>query len=484
VADPRWYGSLGRPGAVALLVLLSLPLVTTRLNASDEIQFFAWLRSVAFDRDVDFQNEYQYFYDAGPGRNPGFRETFLERENENGRRLNFAPVGTAILWAPFYAAGHAVAVLTDAPRNGYSAPYVRAVAYGSAIYGWLAILLSASIVWRVLHRGPASAAIVLLGTPLLFYMYVAPGFAHACSAFAVSLFLWTWIDVRDLWTLGGCVRLALCGGLMAMVREQDALVLAGPALDFAASFIWPPTAPATAFGPADPPDPAWRRRAALAGLAGAGAFLLAYAPQLAAYTALNGHPGPTTYVTRKMSWSAPYVVDVLVSPAHGFLEWTPLAAVALAGLVWLVFGGTRGGVRDARWIGAVALLTVALQAYVSGSVESWTVAGSFGQRRFVALTPVLALGLAALTPPRSAASDGWGALRAAVVAACIWWNLGLMAQFGLHLMDRQRLHPAENARVTFLDLPRQAPALAWRYLTDRRSFFGLPPRQLTPSRGQ
>ena len=29
---------------------------------------------------------------------------------------------------------------------------------------------------------------------------------------------------------------------------------------------------------------------------------------------------------------------------------------------------------------------VAVQIYVSGSVESWTVAGAFGQRRFVALT--------------------------------------------------------------------------------------------------
>ena len=36
---------------------------------------------------------------------------------------------------------------------------------------------------------------------------------------------------------------------------------------------------------------------------------------------------------------------------------------------------------------------VALQVYVGGSVESWTVAGAFGQRRFIALTTALVIGL-------------------------------------------------------------------------------------------
>ena len=37
---------------------------------------------------------------------------------------------------------------------------------------------------------------------------------------------------------------------------------------------------------------------------------------------------------------------------------------------------------------------VALQIYVGGSVESWTVAGAFGQRRFIALTAAMVIGYA------------------------------------------------------------------------------------------
>jgi hypothetical protein len=235
--------------------------------------------------------------------------------------------------------------------------------------------------------------------------------------------------------------------------------LAGPALDFVRATIRA--------------VPAARRRYVLGLLLGAVVFVIAYTPQLLAYDALNGHPSPTTLVARKMTWSSPHFMGVLFSLEHGFFIWTPLALVACSGLVALLAGRVAGRHADARWIAGLFLLLIALQAYISGCVESWTVAGSFGQRRFVAVTPLLVVGLAALAPTL----HGWRrAAYAAVVAIAIWWNLGLMAQFGLHLMDRQRLSPVENARVTFVQLPWQAPSILWRYVTNRESFYGLPQR--------
>ena len=443
------------------LFVLSLPAVTARIYASDEVQFFSWLRSWAFDRDVDFQNEYQYFYESSQAGTPLFHETFLEGTNEAGRRINFAPIGCALLWAPFYAAGHVAAVATGAPANGLSQPYITAVAYGSACYGFLAVLLSAAIARAVTGRGLAAAMAVALGTPLVFYVYVAPIFAHASSAFAVALFLWTWLRVRERWSLTGVVALGLVGGLVAMIREQDLLIVAGPALDF---LRW--AVRSRRLVP--------RRSAIALAAAGAGTFVLAYLPQLVAYQALNGHPGPTTLVTRKMTWTAPHALEVLFSPEHGLFAWTPLAILALAGLALLAADRRRD--TDARWIGALALLMVCLQIYVTGAVESWTVAGSFGQRRFIGLTPLLVLGLATLIAiVRDRSRIERVALGATIVLG-IWWNVGLMAQFGLHTMDRQRLTLRENARATFLELPVEGPRLVWRYLTDRASFYGLPRR--------
>ena len=219
------------------------------------------------------------------------------------------------------------------------------------------------------------------------------------------------------------------------------------------------------------------------------------APLFLAYKALNGHFFATETAARKMTWTAPHAWSVLFDLKHGLFAWTPLAIVAIAGLAVVVWRGrawaATGNPRrdhDAPRIAVIALIMVAAQAYSSGSVESWTVAGSFGQRRFVAITPLLVLGIAALlvhvqhararvigAGPNFLGKLGPAPMRIAL-GLCIWWNLGLMAQFGLHRMDRQQLTLAENARVTFIELPLEAPGIAWRYLTNRESLYKLPPK--------
>ena len=439
---------------------MSLPAVTTRIYSSDEVQYFSYLRSIYFDRDVSFENEYRYFYDRGIAHSHGFHETFLERETDVGRRVNYATLGSAILWLPFYAVADGWTRISGiADPNGLTQPYVTSVAYGSAFYGFLAVLLSARAARIVLGTGRGTGVLlatvaIWIGTPLLFYMYVAPPFSHAPSAFAAALFVNVWLHVRHRWTPAGAFALGLSVALLAMVREQDAFLAIGPLVDFAhAQFRTSPLPRLLAI--------------AAAGLAGT---LLGYLPQLFAYTALNGYPGPAAHVSRKMYWTAPWGLSVLFSPEHGFLFWTPLALVALAGLFF---------VRE-RIVALALALMVLSQVYVAGSVASWTVAGAFGQRRFVCLTVVLVIGLAALwnrvrgeqgaatagAPPR-VLMYAVGAL----VVLCTWWNVALIAQFATRLMDRQRLEPARNAYHAFVTLPLEGPALAYRYLTDRSSFY-------------
>ena len=65
---------------LALVFAVSLPAVTARLYSSDEVQYFSYLRSLWFDRDVSFENEYRYFYDHQIAQSAGYHETFLERQ--------------------------------------------------------------------------------------------------------------------------------------------------------------------------------------------------------------------------------------------------------------------------------------------------------------------------------------------------------------------------------------------------------------------
>jgi hypothetical protein len=455
---------------------LSLPAVTTRLYASDEIEYFAFLRSLWFDRDLSFDNEYRYFYNRGIARAHNFHETFLELTTDTGLRYNFGTIGSAILWAPFYAVADlgvraAGALGRSTRRDGYSGPYIAAVTYGSAVYGFLALLLSIGIARRLTGQGHLAAAIVWAGTPLAFYMYLAPGMSHATSAFAVALFVAVWLRARERWSARGCLALGACAALMTMVREQDAFFAIGPLFDFVRAGIRPA---------AGRPRMAWGDllRSAAAGVAG---FAIAFLPQAWAYIVLNGRMAPASPVSAKMRWDAPHAWAVLFSTEHGFLFWTPLALLCVLGLVALALrrapatpapAASPVAPADRQWVAACLLLMFASQVYIAGAVDTWTVSGAFGQRRFVGTTVLLIVGLAGLF--HAAAAWRRTVLVGTLAVLAVWWNLGLMVQFGAGLMDRQRLVLAENARNTFMVVPRALPDLAARYLFDRSSFYQQP----------
>ncbi len=82
-----------------------------------------------------------------------------------------------------------------------------------------------------------AAIAIWIGTPLFFYMYIAPPMSHACSAFATALFVLAWLRVRETWSLRGMIVLGALAALLAMVREQDVFVAIGPAIDWLVTFV-------------------------------------------------------------------------------------------------------------------------------------------------------------------------------------------------------------------------------------------------------
>jgi hypothetical protein len=439
---------------LALLFLGTLPLVTPRIRGADEIEGFSYLRSAIFDGDLDFENEYRLFYARDPEGLRGFKATFLDRrEPATGRPINFAPLGSALLWSPFYLLAHAGVLAArglgaGVPADGFSLPYAAAACYASALYGFLGLLLVHDGLLRFGGFGNAAATLAVaalwLGTPVLYYMTLAPAFSHAASLFVIALLLWLWLRARSRpeapaweWAAVGAA-----GGLAGLVREQDILFLALPAADLA----WQAARGA-------------RRAQVLARLAlVAGAAAVAFVPQLLAYRAINGRFGPSHLVVRKMAYGSPHFLEVLFDPGHGLFAWSPLLVVAVAGLVFAV---TR------RRTETVVLLVAGflLQVWINGAVDSWTQAGAFGSRRFVSSTPVFAWGLAALldaTLPRL----GRAAV-ATVLGLFVWWNVSLMIQFGLRLMDRQRLEWPRVAANQVGAVPKHLGRVAWLFLTDR-----------------
>src|SRR5262249_29256120 len=91
---------------------------------SDGFYYFAYLRSMAFDRDVDFTNDYRML---GLGT-----KTNLFAPTPTGHAQSAWTIGPAIVWSPFFAVGHLVAKRlhasgSDVSVDGTSFPYRQAV---------------------------------------------------------------------------------------------------------------------------------------------------------------------------------------------------------------------------------------------------------------------------------------------------------------------------------------------------------------------
>jgi len=422
--------------------LVTLALVSTKIRGADEIEYYSHLRSAFFDRDLDFTNEYEHFYRANPQGLAAFKETFLDRlEPATGRPINFAPIGSAVVWSPFFLAAHTLVTngVLKGPADGFSPAYTGAVAYGSSFLAILGFVIAFFTMRRYLGvtEGLALTSVlaVWFGTPGFYYMTVAPAFAHAPSIFAVSLLFHLWLRAREKDTVFAWMLMGLCAGLAMLIREQAALFLVAPGLDLGLRLIKGEV-----------------RSALERGVAVLGAAFLAFIPQLLAYQALNGTFGPTNLVQRKMDFGSPHFFDVLIDPGHGLLLWTPLLIVAFLGLGRAV--GRLGAV------GVFVTAALLAQVYINGSVLSWHQAGAFGSRRFVDSTVLFVIGFAfGLMAVRTRTQK-------IVVALAIWWNVSLMVQFGLKLMDRQQLDWPGVAVRQVTEVPQRILNTAKLYFTD------------------
>jgi hypothetical protein len=159
---------------------------------------------------------------------------------------------------------------------------------------------------------------------------------------------------------------------------------------------------------------------------------------------------------------SPHFFEVLFSSEHGLFFWSPILLLFFAGGLWML--------KKDRAAGLVLLAAFLAQVYISGAVDSWTQAGAFGSRRFVGATPIFAIWgafvFAALEPRLRKAGV------AAVAAFFIFWNVSLMIQFGLGLMDRQRLVWSQIVHNHVHEVPPRLLSVVGSYLWARDDLEG------------
>lgn len=484
--------------ALCLVFVLTLPLFTARIYASDEIQYVSYLHSIVFDFDVDFTNEYEAYIARDPQKYVGFKKDLLDKKNENGLPINTGPIGSAILWSPFYLLAHGVASvgktfsITKWANDGYSFPYEFAITFGSLLYGFIGLILAYLFIRNFIPRFYAAFAtiVIWLASPVIFYLSLTPPMSHANSLFMISLWLYVWYRTRG-WHIdengkfvpgqrswGAWFALGIIGGLMTMVREQDGTTLIVAAIE-ALYCYW------IYFQARDKSKPIFQLPAQIWSLfyrnvVFLGGLVIGIIPQIVIYYFLNGKPAPTKIVGDKLNYFEPTVIPqflgLLFHPDHGMYWWSPVLVLAVTGLIMMLFN------RKLRFIAIVLIAAYFMQLYISAGFQTWTMKGSFGARRLVGISPAFIAGLAYLAwwfvelSRKVQIPHKLKGRKPLIIAAgllFVIWNIGLIIQFSAirNTETRQRLDPARVVVDQFTVVPGKIIEVGQKFFTSRSEFY-------------
>jgi hypothetical protein len=451
------------PRVFLFLLLLSLPFVNPWVRG-DGVGYYAFARAPLIQHNLDFTADYQH-------ANQGFREARLDASGNprdifrtaTGHLDNHFTVGPAMLWAPLLICTHAAVLLArtcglHVVADGFSLPYLFAMALGTLLYGFLALLLSYRVACRFVAERFALLGTIAVwwGSSLPVYMYFNPSWSHAHSAFTVALFFWYWLRTRVSRTASEWIVLALISGLALNVYYPNLLILAVLVPEALGSYY----AARNKTGDAPPLS-----RLLAYHLLFCSVTLLALLPTLLTKHILYGGLFETGYIPiSQWSWGSPWFVALLFSANHGLFSWTPMLLFATVGLFLFA--------RKFPSVGLSVLCALLAFYYFMASYPDWAGISSYGNRFFVSLTVLFILGLsalfewaAALFRSRALAS----ACLSVVMSIFILWNLGLIFQWGSHLIPaRGAVSWRQVAYNQFHVVPRQLVSQLHAYLFRRK----------------
>ncbi|MBN1867762.1 hypothetical protein JW916_10760 [Candidatus Sumerlaeota bacterium] len=386
----------------------------------DGLGYYAPLRSLAFDRDLDVRNEYEYFASTRSRFSGASRWPFpIPRSSKY-------TIGMGLVLSPFFLLGHLLALLLDSlrvshvPPDGLSWPYEMFYCLGSAVFGLIGLWASYKACRLYCGRAPSVVATlgVWFASPLFFYLAIETSMSHAVSQGLVSTFLYCTLRRDWLRDKRSALFLGLLLGLAVLVRPQNILFCCVPVL--LASSAWR----------ANGPGPVLKSLSLVAvGIVACAAVqVVVYRAQ---YGALSNVPylieGRRGESGTSFHWLAPRLGQVLFSGYRGLFVWHPTVLLAVVGLLFLAR-------RDAR-SSAALLVAFAGQVYVVAAWHCWWQGASVGGRMFSNCTLIFALGLASLwTPLRGRAL--W--IAAGVTLFLMIWNTLIIAQY------MTRMIPAEG----------------------------------------
>ena len=360
--------------------------------------------------------------------------------------------GLALLWAPFFWLGHWVAGWLHYPQDGFSAPYQVAIGLGGMLYALLGMGLLRRLLLRYFSDVVVTLVLVtlVLGSNYLQYSVYDSAMSHHYLFAVYALLLLLTARWHERPTRLGAFAIGLTLGLLVLIRPSEMIAVVLP-------LLWDVGSMAAARAKLALLRTRWPDVLLLA-VGG----LLGVLPQLVYWHYATGHWLFYSYGDQHFSFLKPHTWQVLFSFRKGWLVYSPLLALVLAGFgpLW----------RRHRALAVPALVFFVLNLWVVSAWDIWWYGGGFGQRAMVQSYAVLALPWAAgiawlLVPGRR-----WSVQAAVIAATVLLVNLNLFQhwQYQVSIINPEDMNRRYYWAVFNKTMPSQAD---YNQLDDAR---GLP----------
>ena len=374
-----------------------------KVLAWDVKSYYAYLPAalIYHDLSMEFTKEDHAF----------FGDKFWPKPTPSGGLSLVMTMGLAYLYLPFFLAGHVYAWLSGAETHGFSEPYVFFLIFSALVYVVLALVLLRRFLLKYFPDWITALTLLALvaGTNLLYYSSIEAPMSHAYSFALFAVFMVTSVSWHGKPDLKRSVALGLLAGLISLIRPTNIVIV----LFF---LLWDVKSIKELRLRAGQLATNWRLILIMA----AAAFLV-WLPQLIYWKTVSGQWLYYSYNEEGFFFSSPQWINGLFSYRKGWLLYTPVMALALAGIpvLWKY--------RRGFFWPLLAFLVVNL--YVVFSWWTWWYGGGFGQRPLIESYALLAVPMASLLLYAHHGGTRWRRLIVGLVFLLVLHNLFQTMQY-------------------------------------------------------
>ncbi len=298
----------------------------------------------------------------------------------NGIHVMKYTMGMAFFYAPFFFIAHLIALLTDYPADGFSAPYKYSIFVGGMIYSIVGIWILTKVLVRFFSSRIVAATLIIIvfGTNYLMHntMHGANAMSHNYLFTSYALILWLTISWHENHKLKYIIWLGVVCGITILSRPTEIVCLLIP-------FLWNVQTPLS-----------FKERSE---------FLKTHKAQIKIFASIifsigmfqvvywlifSGKLINTSYggnAGEGLDFLNPHTIDFLFSFRKGWLIYTPVMVFAIIGFYFMH--------KNNRLIFYATCAYFIINLYLVSSWTCWWYAQSLSARALIPSYPIMGIAL-------------------------------------------------------------------------------------------